>query len=267
MNSSIPASQTNVASRTRTTTSGSTWVLSLTGVCFVFGMLLAMQIRAQQRVLARRDSDKITPMQVQSEMQSLHKRLDRESAGRVAAQAKLTALQKQLASVATGFGTRSTALQKQMQDLQAIAGLTPVKGPGIVITMTDNPQAAAAGGNTAFLPGIVHDFDLLQVVNELRSAKAEAIAVKGADGSPIRITGFTAIRCVGPVININGEVVAPPFRIEAIGAPQTLASALKTPDGIIDKLSQLFPIKVRESDNLQLPASENAPKMRVSKVG
>jgi len=263
MNSSIPAPQ----SLTRSSSSSSTWVLSLTGVCFVFGMFLAMQIRAQQKVLAQRDSGKNAPIIVQNQMQNLHKKLERETAGRAAAQNKLNALQKQLAAVATGSQTRSAALQKQMQDLQVVAGLTAIKGPGVVITMADHPKAAEGGGTDGFLFGIVHDFDILQVVNELRAAGAEAIAVQGAGNQPAtRITNFSAIRCVGPTIYINEERVAAPFRIHAVGNPDGLASALKMPDGIVDKLSRLFPINVRESDELRLPASENTPKMRASKT-
>jgi len=262
MNSSIPAG-TNLPPRA---SSGGTWVLSLTGICFLFGMLLAMQIRAQQKVSARRDSDRSTPMLAQNEILSLRKRLARESAGRAAMQAKLNKVQQDLALAATGSLSQKTKLQAQMQDLQMLAGLTPVRGSGVVVTMTDHPKAAKGGGSDGFLYGIVHDFDILQVVNELRAAGAEAIAVQGAGGEPIRVTGFSPIRCVGPVIYVDGEGVAPPFRVEAVGNADRMAAALRMPDGIVDKFSVLFPIKVREADDLKLPASESAPKMRVAKA-
>jgi uncharacterized protein YlxW (UPF0749 family) len=145
-----------------------------------------------------------------------------------------------------------------------LLGLTPVKGEGIVIRLADNPQAAADAGPDAgpFLPGIVHDFDLLQVVNELRSAKAEAIAVNG-----IRITGYTPIRCVGPVIYINFESVAAPFTVQAIGNADSLESAVSMPGGIIENLkNQTLGIKIYQ-DDLSLPAAEGLPPMKVAKSG
>ncbi|HEX8832967.1 MAG TPA: DUF881 domain-containing protein [Abditibacteriaceae bacterium] len=241
---------------------GSTWLWSLTGVCFLFGILLAMQLRAQQHVRAQREVDSVRPQQMQMEIQNARIKAQREASARAALQGKVNALQKQMASATVGSTTRANQLIAQTKELQLLAGLTPVAGPGILVTLRDNPDAAKQGAETPFLPGIVHDFDVLQVVNELRSAGAEAIAVNGK-----RITAFSPIRCVGPVIYVNGQPVASPFRIEAIGDAETLESALKMPDGIVDKLSSLFPVRVKATSELKLPAAENLPKMRVSKAG
>lgn len=263
---SAPQGGTTKSSTQSSSKRSGSLVISITAVCFIFGMGLAMQLRAQQKVQTRRESGQNTSQAALLEIQRLKAQLDKESKANAALLVKVNSLQNTLASTTTSNSNRSKQLVAQMQELQLVAGLTPVQGSGVIVSMTDNPQAAKAGGGSPFLPGIVHDFDLLQVVNELRSAKAEAIAIQGADRDPIRITGFTPIRCVGPVIYVSGEPVAAPFKVFAIGSPDSLASALKMPDGIVDKLSALFPIKVRESDEIKVPAVESAPKMRVAKV-
>jgi uncharacterized protein YlxW (UPF0749 family) len=254
----VPATRTT-AGRGPKHTSG-TWLFSLTGICFLFGVLLAMQLRAQQRVQQRREVDSGAIM-AQREMGALKRRADKEEKMRVSLQNRVNTLQRQLASAAAGSDQRAKQLSAQMKDLQLLAGMTPVSGPGVVVTLRDNPDAAKTGGGNPFLPGIVHDFDLLQVVNELRAAGAEAISVNER-----RINSFTPIRCVGPVIYINGEPAAAPFRVEAIGAPNVLESALRMPDGIVDKLSALFPVQIETAKSLHLPAAER-PRMRVIKTG
>ena len=70
------------------------------------------------------------------------------------------------------------------------------------------------------------------VINELKAAGAEAVSVNGQ-----RITSNTEIRCVGPVIQINGIRLTAPFKISAIGSPSTLANSLKLRGGIVDTIS------------------------------
>ena len=118
-----------------------------------------------------------------------------------------------------------------------------------------------------FLPGIVHDFDLQQTVHELLSAKAEAIAVKGAGGGWIRITGYTPIRCVGPTIYVNFKSCAAPFTVAAIGNPTTLKNALETPGGIIYNLKQqTLGVKIAPTHSLKLPAMEGIPSFSDAKA-
>ncbi len=247
--SPVPASPAPTAHRP--------WIWSLTGICFLFGGLMAMQLRAVEQshknsVLEERGAQDQAALLLKMQAK------ERENA------AKFAQLQLQLATWKKSTkGYVSPAMVKQLnsqlQDLRLVAGLTPVMGQGVTITLTDNPQAAQAGGG-AFLPGIVHDFDLQQTVHELLSAKAEAVAIKGAGGGWIRITGYTPIRCVGPTIYVNFKSCAAPFTIAAIGNSTTLKNALETPGGIIYNLKQqTLGVKIAPSRNLKLPAMEGIP--------
>ena len=105
-------------------------------------------------------------------------------------------------------------LKNELEQINAIGGLTAVKGEGITITLNDaetlNPTLLAEDQ-------IIHDTDLLKIVNELRASGAEAISINEQ-----RVINTTAIRCVGPTILVNDVKIGAPFIIKAIGNSDTL---------------------------------------------
>ncbi|HEX8236913.1 MAG TPA: DUF881 domain-containing protein [Abditibacteriaceae bacterium] len=262
-----PQSAVSGVPSTRARSFGSRWIYSLTGICFLCGGLLAMQVRAIQNVRQTRQDNvqaAVLMRQQAEQNQRLAAKAQRETE---LAKKQLKTLQGQLASSGNISRKQLGVLNSQIKQLQMTAGLTPVIGPGIRLIMTDNPSASTQSGGP-FVPGMVHDFDLLQVVNDLRAAGAEAIAVNGR-----RITGYSPIRCVGPVIHINWEPAAPPFRIEATGDPDTLYAALNMPQGILDNLRNpsmgpALGIKMTKVSELSLPQAAGAgPQFKMSKVG
>lgn len=239
------------------------WIGSFTVICFLFGGLMAMQLRSSQRL--KRQSAELASRQMADQAQLV--RIQEEAKQGKASVGKM---QGEIAELTRRLKTSvgKAEMQKvlaQLHELQMIAGLTPVTGEGVRIMLTDSPDAdkVGAGSATALVPGIVHDFDLLQIVNELRATGAEAIAVNG-----IRITGYTPIRCVGPVIHINGQPQAPPFRIEAVGDPDRLSTGLRMAGGILQQLKNqaMLGVQITTSDSLRLPASESMPKLRAAKA-
>ena len=240
---------------------GKPLIFSLTGVCFLFGGLLAAQLRAVEQVRFNRDEQAKGQLAAQAQIERANKQFAGEVTQNQALQKRLHDLTVSLNAGTLGSKKQVDLLNETIKQLQVAAGLTPIAGPGVVVTLNDNPNASQAGaGAGPFLPGIVHDFDLLQVVNELRSAKADAIAINKR-----RITGYTPIRCVGPVVYINWEAVAPPFNIEAVGDPQTLKSALTYPGGIIENLkNNTLSVSVRPAGKLKLPATEGVPHLLVA---
>ncbi len=192
----------------------------------------------------------------------MQRTLAHEEKERKALQERLAQYQTKIENTGKVSRLEAAKFKAEMKKLQVLLGVTPVSGQGIVIRLSDNPDAAKGEATGPFLPGIVHDFDLLQVVNELRAAKAEAIAVNG-----VRVTGFTPIRCVGPVIYINFESKPAPFVIEAIGNAEDLKNAVSMPGGIIDNLkNQTLGVKITVKDDLKLPQAEGLPPLRVAKA-
>lgn len=111
--------------------------------------------------------------------------------------------------------------------LLALAGYEPLSGEGLVATLSDQKQIPIKG--SVVIPGLVHDFDVLNLVNELRSAGARGISVGG-----IRLTNQSSVRCVGPSILVDGKSVNIPLRIEAVGKAAQLKARLQARGGIAD---------------------------------
>lgn len=108
-------------------------------------------------------------------------------------------------------------LEESIKQKNTLLGLTEVSGTGVKIVLNDsNISINNYLGNISDL--LVHDGDLMHVVNELFNADAEAISINGQ-----RIVGTTSIECDGNVIKVNGFKIGAPFEILAIGYPEYLA--------------------------------------------
>jgi uncharacterized protein YlxW (UPF0749 family) len=227
------------------------WVLPVTVVCLVLGALLGLEFRTQEtiRVPSRR-AEVLAQMLVAERDQA---KLQADEIAKL--RAELQALQQ----AATEQDKILTALNQQLEAGRLAMGLTDVQGPGIVMTLEDSTLRTEAGPNAE--PFLVHDYDLWPVLNELRSAGAEAISVNGQ-----RVIGSTAIRCAGAILQVNGVPVTSPFEIRAIGDPKTLAGALTIPNGVIDRFrASQFPARVERKDEVVIKAIGIAPRVLYSK--
>ncbi len=127
-------------------------------------------------------------------------------------------------SVGTSSGLKN--METVLQDERILAGVTPVYGPGISVTLMDG---AATGSDVEQV--LTHDWNVRNVINELFTAGAEAISING-----YRVVATSGVFCRGPVVTVNDHRLGAPFVIEAIGDPQTLNSALEIQGGILDLL-------------------------------
>ncbi len=140
-------------------------------------------------------------------------------------------------------------MQKKLNEYKLVSHFTAVKGEGVSIYLDDATRDLMEEepvGNV-----LVHDSDLLTILNDLFGAGAEAVSVNGH-----RIANASAISCSGYTVRINGQFEARPFRIKAIGASDRLASALLGPDGygtlLRDGYGLVFKLKTEEG--LEIPA-------------
>ncbi|GGC80667.1 UPF0749 protein YlxW [Thalassobacillus devorans] len=131
--------------------------------------------------------------------------------------------------------------------LQMLTGQLPVKGPGLSVTLKD----------AAYIPSeehannyIVHEPHIHQVVNELKSAGAKAIAINGQ-----RYVSNSYFACTGPVITIDGVQHPAPFVITAIGDPDVLFSSLSLKNGVVDQLvTDNIEVELEKSAEIQMDA-------------
>lgn len=132
----------------------------------------------------------------------------------------------QLQNTMAGRGKESKVLNDSLQQIKAWAGLTPAEGPGITVTLRDSQKEQIPE-----LDRIIHDSDVLRVVNELWASGAEAIEINGN-----RIACSSSIRCVGPVIHVDARPIASPVMIRSIGTPETLYGAINLPGGVLEEI-------------------------------
>lgn len=144
----------------------------------------------------------------------------------------------------TQNNTELEQLESSIKEGNKILGLSEVTGEGIIITVNDNQKISLNSWLADPNLLIVHDTDLINIVNELKNAGAEAISINEQ-----RIVTTTAIECDGNVIKINGEKIAAPFEIKAIGLPEALISIDRF-GGYVDYLKEdrYLDVTVKTSD-------------------
>lgn len=179
-------------------------------------------------------------------------------------QAEVKDLREQLAEfekAASKKENNSKLIQQSLEKYQIAAGITELTGPGLLITLNDSKRTDVFETET-----IIHDIDLLRVTNELWASGAEAIAINGQ-----RIITGTPIRCVGPTIHVNYVPAAPPYRIQALGDPNTLYGGMATNGGVIAEITEVDPkmVLMEKLDKLTVPAFSGAmsPKLSTAPEG
>jgi len=148
-------------------------------------------------------------------------------------------------------------LKKEFMLFKAAAGLVGVEGPGLKIVLRDSPKDPLPNLDPEQLSSyMIHDQDLNGLLNELKAAGAEALAIAGADGKEFqRIVAMSSARCVGPTAVVNGVSLSAPYTILAIGNARNLRRALEMPNGFIQTrgLDVLQMIVIEEDTKLALP--------------
>jgi len=112
-------------------------------------------------------------------------------------------------------------LHRRADRLRAPAGMLPVDGSGLQVTLEDAPadQPVPEGFDANAM--VVHQQDLQAVVNALWAGGAEGITLQGQ-----RLISTTGIKCVGNTVVLHGVPYSPPYDIVAVGDPVALQQAL-----------------------------------------
>ena len=200
-------------------------------VTALLGFLVVVQLRAQAGAggLATLTSQELTLL-----VANLNTRNDQ-------LRSDIAALDRQLEDLEAG-GTRGTTSINEsratLARIRAWSGLDPVQGDGITITVRGGLSAAV----------------LEDLVNELRNAGAEAIAIGEVRVVPGTVVGGGA----GTPISVDDEQLDDPFAIRAIGAPESLTGSLTRAGGIVAQVAATHPdatLEIEPSEDLLLPAT------------
>lgn len=157
------------------------------------------------------------------------------------AQSELTRLQQTRTRLSSATEQRQAALdqaQSQVDTLKILAGQVPVTGPGIQVTITETTDQ-------------VNVDDFLDLVEELRSAGAEAIQVNGK----VRLVASSSFEQGPDGLYVDHQLLTPPYTIEAIGEPATLAGAVTFARGPEDEFADDgASVKVTQQSALDITA-------------
>jgi uncharacterized protein YlxW (UPF0749 family) len=138
-------------------------------------------------------------------------------------------LQGTLAQLQASGSSNQAAIENAQARLAALAillGTVATTGPGVTLTIEDTGPGVAAE-------------TLLDVINELRAAGAEAMEIRGGRGGDVRVGVDTWV--VGPpgALVTDGTAINPPYSVLAIGDPPTLAAAMNIPGGAMDSIERV----------------------------
>jgi uncharacterized protein YlxW (UPF0749 family) len=191
----------------------SPWRFGVPVVCLLAGLLLAATHGVSGGAEIRR-SDSPRLVDLVREAQSSVNRLRTERDG---LEAQIDAAHGRSSDAALG------AMQKRIAELAGEAGLEPVHGPGLVVTLQDAQRDTNGRFPRDASPDdlVVHQQDILAVLNALWSADAEAIQMQDQ-----RIIATSVPRCVGNTLLLNGRTYSPPYTITAIGNATAMQAAL-----------------------------------------
>ena len=138
-------------------------------------------------------------------------------------------------------------LESQIKKANFVLGNTDVTGNGIIVTLADGKGDSNLIDQSNFL---VHAENILQVVNEMKNAGAEAISINGE-----RIVNTSAISCDGNVIVVNGKKINSPIQIFAIGYVELL-STLNRPGSTLeyfkDNTGKIVDFKKASNSSLEI---------------
>ncbi|HLY35999.1 MAG TPA: DUF881 domain-containing protein [Candidatus Limnocylindria bacterium] len=206
--------------------------VSIAGVLLVIGMLLVGQLRSQARPT---ELTQLSSQDLSTLIETLSERNRELRSG-------LSDVDEQLREYRAAEAQGQSALDVSREDLRritAFSGEAPVEGQGIVLAATGDLDAIA----------------LNDLLNELRNAGAEALAVDG-----VRITAGSVCVQGSSSLEIDGVAIGQTFTIRAVGDPNGLLAALERPGGIISQL-KLFvhaTIDVSQSHQVLIPATQRS---------
>ncbi|MBO8159326.1 DUF881 domain-containing protein [Thermosyntropha sp.] len=222
--------------------------ISIAAVCLVLGMMLAIQFKTtqsyQQATLPARINE-------------LSQQLNTVTEERDALAEEVLILREKLKN-SRDYDQAMLDLQEELQRASMAACMLPVEGPGIIVILDDSKRILQPGENPNNL--LIHDIDILMLINELKASGAEAISINGE-----RITAMTEIRCAGTMILVNWNKISPPFEIRAIGNPDMLESGLMIRGGIVEMLKVGgMQVNIQKMEKISIPAYNGKLKFKYS---
>lgn len=206
--------------------------ISIALICVILGVALSWQFQSI------RNNAQVMNLESQKKDDLVVKILN-EQKNNENLRSKLGELQLQIEKFESARGNSDENLKllsDEIQKLKTVAGLTDVKGRGVIVTFSKDDALN------------VEDDDLLYILNELRATDAQALAINDQ-----RIIDTSEVRVAGGYIMVNGRHIMPPYVIKAIADPDNAVNALNMIGGALEKIRVFIDVDVEKSDNIEIP--------------
>jgi uncharacterized protein YlxW (UPF0749 family) len=188
-------------------------------LCIVLGVAIVTQVRQTE---SGDSLETARPADLLVLLDSLQQR-------EAALNTEVADLQRTLAALQSSGSNDQAAIENARARLGALSiliGTVGATGPGVTLVI----------GDTA--PGVSPE-TMLDVINELRAAGAEAMEIRSASGSAVRVGVDTWVVGSAGALNVDGTPMSPPYSVLAIGDPPTLAAAMNIPGGAMDSIERV----------------------------
>lgn len=183
-------------------------------IFLLFGILITLQFRG---IILSEPDEGATDRQLAAELEAARQENQKLIEQLEQLEAERAQLWKDLGDNLNNQQINKLLKERDYENFRA--GLTAVKGSGIVITMEDAP----ARGELDVMEYIIHDNDINNILDELKANGAQAISINGE-----RVMFSTKPVCAGPTIIVNNNRYPPPYVIKAIGDPDVLYNAIES---------------------------------------
>jgi uncharacterized protein YlxW (UPF0749 family) len=201
-------------------------------LCLVLGVAIVTQVRETK---SGDSLDTARPADLLVLLDSLRQR-------EATLNAEVNELQNTLNTLKASGNTDQAAIQSAQARLAALSilvGTVGATGPGVTVTIEDPG------------PGVAPEA-MLDVINELRAAGAEAMQISDAHQS-VRVGVDTWVVGSPGSLLIDNKTLSPPYSILAIGDPPTLAAAMNIPGGAQDSVKRVGArMSVQQGDKLEV---------------
>ncbi|MGU3501469.1 DUF881 domain-containing protein [Mycobacterium sp. C31M] len=200
-------------------------------LCVLLGVAIATQVRQTN---SGDSLDSARPADLLVLLDSLQQR-------EAALNTEVADLQQTLNSLQASGSSDQAAIENAQARLEALSiliGSVAAVGPGVTIAIDDTARG-------------VSPETMLDVINELRAAGAEAMEVRGTGGQersdsgnvtggqPVRVGVDTWVVGAPGALLIDGVTLGSPYSVLAIGDPPTLAAAMNIPGGAMDSVKRV----------------------------
>ncbi|MBV1852994.1 DUF881 domain-containing protein [Catellatospora tritici] len=170
-------------------------------------------------------------------------------------QQDISALEASRRELVSGAASRDEIIKKaeeRADDLGILAGTLPAQGPGVLVRLEDGTKKITAN-------------HLLNAVQELRGAGAEAIQIDAPGGS-VRVIASTSFVDADGGIVVDGVKLTGPYSIKAIGEPRDVAIAMRFPGGVVDDVTRDGGnVIVSEPGTVDIATVRSAPTLEYAK--